>query len=1067
MNAHDWAELAQTLFEESGDALFLFEPATEKIVDVSPMAQRLSRFTHKELLRMPIMELFRSDVPGGLEHLQRALRQTQTFHSQEGFLLRHKDRDLWIPVNLSISRLHMHSRLLGLIVARDIRTQREALERLKKSEAELNLVLASVSDGLWSAEINAQGQWVYLYISPVIARITGRPPEYFLPGLARWETIIHPEDRPCWHRGLVRLRKGQPSQEEYRILWPNETLRWVRDSVTASRAAPDAPLRFNGILTDVSARKRAEDALLQERHLLSMLMDNVPDSIYFKDRESRFTRINQALASRFGLTHPAQAKGKTDADFFAAEHAQEALVDEVQVMRSGQPMVDHEEKETWPDGRVTWMSTTKMPLRDRQGHIIGTFGVSRDITERKREREELKKARAAAEAASRAKSEFLANVSHEIRTPMNGILGMTELALDTALTAEQRDYLEMVKASADSLLKLINDLLDFSKIEAGKLELDALPFSLRDSLGDTLRSLALRAQQQGLELACHIAPEVPDTLVGDPMRLRQVLVNLVGNAIKFTEQGEVVFDVRPEASPGEQLILHFTVSDTGIGIPAEKQQAIFEAFEQVDASPTRRHGGTGLGLAISSQLVGLMGGRIWVESELGRGSRFHFLAYFGTKSAGPAPSPLEGTPDLRDLPVLIVDDSATNRDILAEMLASWHMKPTSVAGTAAALTELQRAADHGEPYPLLLVDGTMPERDGFSLADEVRRQPELAGSLIMMLSSTDPPDSASRCRQMGVPVQVLKPVKQSELLNAILTILSAPSAAGEAASEPGPLETPAAARPLRILLAEDNAVNQRLAVRLLQKQGHIVKVAGNGREALAALGIRSQESGGRSQESGGSGVSLAPDSCLLTPAFDLVLMDVQMPEMDGLEATAVIRKQERDTGRHIPIIALTAHAIKGDRERCLAAGMDHYVAKPIQVADLLQAIASVAGTPAPVQVDPPTSATGVCDRTAALARVGGDRQLLQELVGLFLDACPKWLDEIRAALTAADADRLRLTAHTLKGAVGTFGAQQAVEAALALELRGKAGDLKGAEQAFEVLEHQLHRLTPALTELTT
>ena len=446
--------------------------------------------------------------------------------------------------------------------------------------------------------------------------------------------MVHPEDQPRWDQALARLRTGQSSQEEYRVVLPDGLLRWVRDSVTPTPGPEQGALRLDGVLTDLTERKMAEEALAQERRLLQTLMNNLPDAIYFKDRESRFLAINVGLAKRHGLHNPSEAVGKTDFDYFTREHAEQAFRDEQQVIATGRPMVGVEEKETWNDGSVTWASTTKMPLRDPQGRIVGTFGVSRDITEKKRAEEEMAKAKAAAEEANRAKSEFLANMSHEIRTPMNGILGMTELALDTNLTREQREYLTMVKASAESLLGIINDILDFSKIEAGKLHLDAVDFGLRPHLDDVMKTLALRAQQKGLELACRVDPEVPESVCGDPGRLRQILVNLIGNAIKFTDRGEVVVDVRPETRTEREICLHFSVRDTGIGIPQDSSRHIFEAFTQADHSTTRKYGGTGLGLTISSQLASMMGGRIWVESEPGRGSTFHFTARFGLAGDG-------------------------------------------------------------------------------------------------------------------------------------------------------------------------------------------------------------------------------------------------------------------------------------------------------------------------------------------------------------------------------------------------------------------------------------------------
>ncbi|MFO0876358.1 MAG: response regulator [Gemmataceae bacterium] len=659
---------------------------------------------------------------------------------------------------------------------------------------------------------------------------------------------------------------------------------------------------YTVIVRDLTKVKQAEDALTHERDLLRCLMDGVPDRIYFKDRESRFLRINQELAAQFGLSDPTEVIGKWDFDFFTGEHADAAYRDEQEVMNTGRAIIGIEEKETWPDGRVTWVSTTKLPLRDKDGHIVGTFGISRDITAKKIAAEELEKARDMAEAANRAKSEFLANMSHEIRTPMNGILGMTELALGTALSAEQRDYLEMVKSSADSLLTILNDILDFSKIEARKLQLESVVFNLRDVVGDTVRALAVRAQQKGLELVCHIARETPEHGVGDPNRLRQVLVNLVGNAVKFTDRGEVVVSVRHDQASG---LFHFEVRDTGIGIPPAKQVSIFQPFEQADRSTTRRYGGTGLGLAISSQLVQMMGGQIQVSSESGQGSCFTFYLPLGVPDADairPASQPVQ----LAGLRVLAVDDNLTNRRILDEVLSSWQMWPTLCASAPEALQEALRAAQGGEAYELLLLDAHMPEMDGFELARQVKQQPLLAGLTMVMLTSAGEPSDVTTCQALGIDAHLLKPFKQSDLLTVLLNTLDRARR-----PERKPSSTLPHGRALRILLAEDNAVNQKLGVRLLEKRGHSVVVVSTGTEALRQLG----------------------QSC-----FDAVLMDVQMPEMDGLEATRSIRQREAETGGHVPIIAMTAHAMKGDRERCLAIGMDAYISKPIQPAELYETV---------------------------------------------------------------------------------------------------------------------------------
>ncbi|MFO0926739.1 MAG: response regulator [Gemmataceae bacterium] len=672
-------------------------------------------------------------------------------------------------------------------------------------------------------------------------------------------------------------------------------------------------LTFTVVLRDLTGMRRTEHALTVERSLLRYLMDHIPDRIYFKDASSRFIRINRELAEQFGLTDPADAIGKTDFDFFTEEHARPAYLDEQEVVRSGKRIVGIEEKETWRDGRVGWASTTKLPLYDTTGRIVGTFGISRDITARKQAEEELQKAKEVAESANRAKSEFLANMSHEIRTPMNGILGMTELALGTPLTPEQHEYLEMVHSSAEALLTILNDILDFSKIEARKLHLDAVPFHLGDVVCDTARALAIRAQQKGVEVACQVSAGVPAHVVGDPGRLQQVLVNLMGNAVKFTEKGEVVVRVTTADDPSPtgptQPLVQFEVRDTGIGIPPAKLATIFAPFEQADSSTTRRYGGTGLGLTISAQLVEMMGGTISVSSREGEGSTFTFTVRLGLADPSAVTTDEPRPASLAGLPVLAVDDNATNRRILEEVLGGWKMRPVVLPSAAAALAELDRAARDGRPYPLVLLDAHMPEMDGFMLAERIQQAAHLNGPVMVLLTSAGLADDVTHCRRLGIHSFLIKPVKQSDLLT---TLLAALGPARSPVAPPAPPPTDADGG-WRVLLVEDNLVNQKLASRLLEKRGHSVAVVSNGREAMAAIERET---------------------------FDLILMDLAMPEMDGFEATRAIRLREQETGRHQLIVAMTAHAMKGDRERCLEAGMDGYIAKPIQPTELYETIAA-------------------------------------------------------------------------------------------------------------------------------
>jgi len=621
---------------------------------------------------------------------------------------------------------------------------------------------------------------------------------------------------------------------------------------------------------------------------------------------------------------------------------------------------------------------------------------------------------------------------------MNAIIGMTELVLDTELDVSQRDYLKTVQESGESLLSVINDVLDFSKIEAGKLDLVSEPFDLRESLGDTMKSLAVRAHSKGLELACEIPPDVPDRFVGDAGRLRQIFVNLVGNAIKFTESGEVVLRVTHQVQPDDDVVLQFAVIDTGIGIPEEKRAAIFDAFEQVDNSTTRRFAGTGLGLAISSKLIRLMGGEIWLESDVGSGSTFFFTVPFSL-ARGEATDLHSATQVIvRDTRVLVVDDNATNRHILQEMLRSWGMKPAAAGGAHDALDLLRRGHHAGKPYTVVVTDANMPEVDGFTLAEQIKRDTELGSTIIMMLTSGDRLGDVARCEQLGIAAYLLKPVKQSELLDAIVMALGITGLEDELPRSSAP-EQPSRLPPLRVLLVEDSLVNQKLAVGPLEKHGQTVVVANHGREALAAWEAQD---------------------------FDLVLMDVQMPEMDGFEATAAIRVKERRTGRRIPIIAMTAHAMTGDRERCLEANMDDYVAKPIHARQLFAAIEKVLGlTPSNAHLaSEQTSAEGTCEWTKVLEAVRGDHSLLKTIVEAALEDCQHQMSAIQQAITSSDANALRWAAHTLKGAIDYFGQTEALKQALHLEEMARGDNLESAEQVVIVLEEKLGQLTKQLAE---
>jgi len=704
-----------------------------------------------------------------------------------------------------------------------------------------------------------------------------------------------------------------------------ETLSQISIHKTAQRMRKDGqlvdveiygvPLLIEGevhsvlvLFQDISDRVMAQKELRKSEEQFRTLSEAAPVGIFCADANGQLVYLNSRLAEMTG-----RAAGEVSGNGWITSIHPEDREGVRKVWCAGNAMemeLKDECRFLTPEGHVNWVEWQTRALHGPDGSFQGFVGVIEDVTKRRAAEQRLLEAKKAAEAANLAKSEFLANMSHEIRTPLNGVMGMTDLALETELTPEQREYLSTVKMSADSLLTVINDILDFSKIEAGRIDLDVLDFDLRDCLEGALKTLALRAHEKGLELLCEVAPEVPELVRGDSNRLRQVIINLIGNAIKFTNGGEVVLKVQLDAIDGGDRILEFIVSDTGIGIPPEKQALIFEPFSQADTSTTRKYGGTGLGLTISSRLVEMMGGRIWVESLVGRGSQFHFTTRLAVVGAREIDIGKMASPELlRNVKVLVVDDNRTNLRILEGMLKRWEMKPTSVEDGEEALAQLSTARTAGEPFGLILTDMHMPKMDGFNLVENIRRRPELFTTTIMMLTSAGHRGDAARCQELGVAAYLLKPIRQSELHEAIARVLGAKEQKGAIAliTRYSLQDARDPATFLRVLLAEDNAVNQRLAVRLLEKRGHMVVVAGNGREALEALEKES---------------------------FDLVLMDVQMPEIDGLAATEAIREKEKVTGTHLAVVALTAHAMKGDRERCLAAGMDDYLSKPIRPPEL-------------------------------------------------------------------------------------------------------------------------------------
>ena len=931
---------------------------------------------------------------------------------------------------------------LLLSIFHDVSERRRTEDALRKSEILYHSLVESLPQNIFRK--NRQGRFTFANqrfcatLGRPLDQIVGRTDADFFPGELAHKYLLDDQ--------LV-METLQPLEATEAHQTPDGGKLYVHVVKTPLCGPHGEVLGVQGIFWDVTEQKLMEHQLAYERDLLRVLLDNVPDRIYFKDLQSRFLRVSAAMARQMGFTDPSEAVGKTDFNIFTELHARPAFEDEQEIIRSGQPIIDKTEEETWQDGRVMWVLTSKLPFRDRTGEIIGTFGISRDITMLKVAERELAKARDAALESARLKSEFLANMSHEIRTPMNAIIGMAGLLLDTELTREQREFAEIIRSSADALLTIINDILDLSKIEAGKLSVEEVDFDLRDTVESTIELLAERADARHLELGCLIQGDVPRHLTGDPGRIRQVLTNLVGNAIKFTDHGEVVVQVSCEKMEDTHAIIRFEVMDTGIGIPEDAQSRLFQAFTQVDGSYTRRHGGTGLGLAISRQLVDLMHGQIGFASKGSGGSTFWFTVDVAVQPAGRHPEKPDPVP-LATVRVLVVDDNATNRRILMHQLASWGVRAENVTGGPAALDALHRAAASQEPFDVVVLDMQMPDMDGLTLARYIKSDPIIASARLIMLTSLGVRFDSQGWRAAGIDAYLIKPVKQSRLHDSLVTVLTTVSSANTpgktAPAKSAPVVNPGQ---IRILIAEDNAVNQKVALRQLRKLGYTAEAVANGLEALDAV---------------------------RRIAYDIVLMDCQMPEMDGYEAVRRIRQLEAEGSLNpqneepIYVIAMTANALEGDRERCLAAGMNDYVCKPVQLPELQFALQRAASQlrPASPHAAPPLATEPAID----MAVIAGIRELrepgepdpLADLIDLFLQDTPLRVAKMQAAIAQSDASALASAAHSLKGSSSNLGARRLSNLCLGLERLAKAGSLPEAQTLFPQLTEEFGRVCAVL-----
>jgi PAS domain S-box-containing protein len=938
-----------------------------------------------------------------------------------------------------------------VLVFRDVTQRRRAdeAEALGRANARLEMAVRGSNLAIWECDMpdgiieNSHPTFINVWES-----LGYDPPTSPTDFASAFAVMVHPDDHERARREsqeyLASDRRDYES--EFRVRHKDGSDRWRLSRGVALRDPEGKPVRFIGSIVDITDLKRAEEAVRQSERRFRTFVDHATDAFFLFDDRNVVLDANRQACQSLGYTRD-ELLGMTPLDF--DPDVTRARLEEMERKLDDGKLMAFETRHRRKDGTVFPVEVRGQAFWEGGGRFV--VALARDITERKRAEAALRQAKEAAEAANRSKDEFLANVSHEIRTPMNAILGMTELALDTPLTDDQRQCLQTVKSAADNLLGILNDLLDFAKIEAGKLELNLADFSLRTVMSDTLRALALRAHTQGLELIYHVQPEAPNALVGDATRLRQVLLNLVGNAIKFTEQGEVVVSVGLDMGPMGPMSdprgthLRFTVRDTGIGIPLDKQESIFRAFEQEDASTTRKFGGTGLGLTIASQLVALMGGKIRVDSEPGRGSTFAFTARFGLQPHAAEPTAAQPPVLLRSLPVLIVDDNDTNRHILQQWLCAWQMEAEAVADAASAMDALWHRAANGRPFALVLLDARMPNRDGLTLAALIRERAELFATRLILLTSGDRPGDPARYRELRIDAHLLKPVRQEELLETIHRVMSRPSGNGPATGRPAPAREPAAAPdpaapPLHILVAEDDEFSARLLDQMLGRRGCRVRLARNGQEALA----------------------LAEEG-----VFDVLLLDIHMPGLDGFKVVEAIREKERAAGGHLPVIALTARSRKEDRERCLAAGMDDFLTKPVSTAALLAAIDRLAPTPSvsqPAQADAGERGS-LLDPVAVLTACGDDADGLRRMCQDFQTYAPARLAEVGDALRDRDAPRLRQAAHKFCALLFAFS-PAAGNVASDLEDRATQGQLDDAQplaDRLQTMTQDLLRLASGLS----
>jgi two-component system sensor histidine kinase/response regulator len=803
-----------------------------------------------------------------------------------------------------------------------------------------------------------------------------------------------------------------------RLLGPDISAIWSRIAILCLFVIFGSHAQFT-----INQRAAAEAALRESEEKFRTIIETTPDGYYEVDRNANFTFFNDSMCKILGYSREEMAT-LNQLELLDETNSQKLRDTFNKVLDSGNPITSLSWTLYDKNRSLRFVESSVSLIKDPKGNPVGFGGFIRDVTQRQRA-EVMYRAKLAAEAASRTKSEFLASMSHEIRTPLNAIIGLVELMLTSDLPPDQREDLDVVKSSAYSLLSIINNILDFSKIEAGKLEFEKTPFGFRQFMDESLKIMGMKSHEKGIELAYRVAPGVPDRILGDPVRLRQILLNLVDNAIKFTDKGEVIVSAAVQSKEDYEVVLQISVADSGIGIPEDKQRSIFGAYNQGDPSTLRQYGGTGLGLAVSAQLVDLMGGNIKLKSQPSQGSCFRFTARFIIQQDGGQHQPEVTHPDLAGLNVLVVDDNDSGRKITLEILEELQIRAAAAAGPQEAREILSRSKTQKEPFDLILIDSDMPETDGFSLAAWIINQQQSDAGIIMLLTFPHLKRKAE-LETLGIAAGIVKPFGASELAGVILSALGIEEAKAESSALTQKKAIRIPSRSLKILVAEDTAFNQKFIQRLLDRWNHQISLVGNGREALEALKNES---------------------------FDIVLMDVQMPLVNGLEATKTIRLDEQQSKNHMPIIAMTAHAIKGDRERCLEAGMDEYISKPIDSDKLFDAIEKL--TKASGNPDGTEDLSPAIDKEALLKAFDGDWNFLKEVVDVFLSDYPRLLDDLRRAHKERDSDTLMRAAHSLKGMMKNFQAEPAAGVAFELEKKGKEENFDGVPDTIETLAGQV------------